>query len=152
MPSPSALSTHVQPSWVEILAWHLLYRASLISAKGWDAIQGLGPGSPRAGSSEPVTLPGSARPLSRPAGPHGGGLGCSLAKLLLGPQPAHGGAERPCPQWKGAPGWPSAHSGDFPVRAAAEQSWGRGSSSSVRDGGPGPECAVGAPGQGPLLS
>lgn len=39
----------------------------------------------------------------RPAGPCGRGLGCSLAKLLLGPQPAHGTGQKALSTVEGAP-------------------------------------------------
>lgn len=53
-------------------------------------VKELEPGSSRVVSSEPLSLY-QAVPDSqhRPVGPCGGGLRCSLAKLLLGPQPAH---------------------------------------------------------------
>ena len=70
-------------------------------------------------------------------------LSSSLAHSLLTAVlkgPAHGRAERPCPQWKGAPGWPSTHSGAFPEGAGLPRPLGM------------VGLAVGAPGQGPLLS
>lgn len=134
-PSPSALSTHIEPLGAALFCTH--------STKA--AIQGLGPRSPRASSCEPLTPCQAVPGLS--------GQACrALAKLRLALSlPTIHGA-RPCPPWKAAPRWPTAHSSAFPVGAVVQQSRGRRSSSSVRDGGPGPECTGGAPGQGPPLS
>lgn len=93
MPKPNALPAHVEPCWVG--PW-----PGTRSTKGWDTAKGLEPGPP-----EQAVLSSchSARPCQasrrRPAGPYTGGLACSLAKLLLGPQAAPGPfGERPCPQ------------------------------------------------------
>lgn len=93
MPKPNALPAHVEPCWVG--PW-----PGTRSTKGWNTAKGLEPGPP-----EQAVLSSchSDRPCQasrhRPAGPYTGGLACSLAKLLLGPQAAHGPfGERPCPQ------------------------------------------------------
>lgn len=101
---------------VEAGLGHSLCRASLI----WQGLiqsQGAWPRPPRAGRSEPpVAVPSSTRPFSTGLqDPREVGLACSLAQLLLGPQPAHGYGDRCCPRWKRPSRWPSVHSGTFPV-------------------------------------
>lgn len=58
-------------------------------AEDWNGVEGPGLRSPRYWLFWPVSL--SQASLHRPAGPSGGEADYSLAKLLLGLQPAHGG-------------------------------------------------------------
>lgn len=70
--------------------------------------------------------------------------------LVLGPQPAHGSStERRYPQWKGPRRRPSIHCKAFPMRLWLNRGGGH-RSSPAGCGGPGPECTVGGPDQGPL--
>lgn len=116
-------------------------------------VQGLEPRSPRASHSEPLSLcqtvlglsAQDCRTLDRWAG---------LVLLSSSGSPA-------CPRYTvkdPAQSGRQHQDGPLPTPVLSlwglvvQQSWGRRSSSSVQDAGPGPECTVGAPGQRPPLS
>lgn len=138
MPSPNALSTHTE--------WNLGLVYTPPRAGRQSRSLGLRP--PEQAVLSPAARPGSARTLQDPIQV---GWATALLSSSLGPSLPMVHDERLHPQWKVAPRWPTARSGVFPVGAVAEQRWHR-SSSSVQDGGPGPEYTVDAPGQGPPLS